>query len=281
MRISTHRTTDLVPYTWQTVGSRGLFSEGQALMRALEDLKSQIRKVAAQVFHVHEDQLEFRDGKVCVVGESKECISLQEMAQGYMLPNGETLHGPLIGRGSHTPSRTTLLDPETGAGRPAPFYTFGAGAVEVEVNLLTMEVRVRKAVLVLDTPALNPGLAEGQGYGGMVMGISIALNEALKFDDKGRLLNPNLTDYKVARVGDIPDEMIVHFLGVGQKDAPFGAKGIGELTMIPWPAAIANAVYRAIGVRIRELPMNRDVLLREVLKQKPELIEKLRKELIG
>ena len=113
------------------------------------------------------------------------------------------------------------------------------------------------------------------------MGISIALNEALVFDDRGRLLNPNLTDYKVSRIGDIPKEMKVVFLGVGQKDAPFGAKGIGELTMIPWPAAIANAVYNAIRVRIRELPLNRDRLLTEVKKQRPELIEELRRYLIG
>ena len=113
------------------------------------------------------------------------------------------------------------------------------------------------------------------------MGISIALNEETKFDNKGRLLNPNLTDYKIARVKDIPDEIINEFLGIGQKDAPFGAKGIGELTMLAWPAAIANALREALGIRITELPVTADRLLEIIKKHRPDLIEKLRKSLLG
>ncbi len=279
IRISPERRTDMVPYTWQTVGSRGLFSEGQALIRALEDLKSQIKKVAAQVFRVFEDQIEIRDGKACVVGEPWECISLAEMALGYMYPNGNTIGGPLIGRGSHVPVRTSIPDPETGKSVPAPFYTFGAGAVEVEVDLITGRVKVLKAVMVLDTPAINPLLVAGQVYGGTVMGINIGLLEELKFDKNGRLMNPNFTDYKLARAADIPEEMIFKCLGVGQKDAPYGAKGVGELTMLPWPAAIANAIANAIGVELYELPMKPDKIIEEVKKQRPELLEKVREAL--
>ncbi len=279
IRVAPERRTDMVPYTWQTVGSRGLFSEGQALLRALEDLKSQIKKVAAQVFRVFEDQIEIRDGKACVVGEPWECISLAEMALGYMYPNGNTIGGPLIGRGSHVPVRTSIPDPETGKSVPAPFYTFGAGAVEVEVDLLTGRVKVLKAVMVLDTPAINPMLVAGQVYGGTVMGINIALLEELKFDKNGRLMNPNFTDYKLARAADIPEEMVFKCLGVGQKDAPYGAKGVGELTMLPWPAAIANAIANAIGVEIFELPMKPDKIIEEVKKQRPELLEKIKEAL--
>ncbi len=279
VRIAPERRTDMVPYTWQTVGSRGLFSEGQALLRALEDLKRQIRKIAAQVFRVFEDQIEIRDGKACVVGEPWECISLAEMALGYMYPNGNTIGGPLIGRGSHVPVRTSIPDPETGKSVPAPFYTFGAGAAEVEVDLLTGRVKVLKAVMVLDTPAINPMLVAGQVYGGVVMGINIALLEELKFDKNGRLMNPNFTDYKLARAADIPEEMIYKCLGVGQKDAPYGAKGVGELTMLPWPAVIANAIANAIGVEIFELPMKPDKIIEEVKKQRPELLEKIKEAL--
>ncbi len=279
IRIAPERRTDMVAYTWQTVGSRGLFSDGQALIRALEDLKSQIRKIAAQVFRVFEDQIEIRDGKACVVGEPWECISLAEMALGYMYPNGNAIGGPLIGRGSHVPVRNTIPDPETGKSVPAPFYTFGAGAVEVEVDLISGRVKVLKAVMVLDTPAINPMLVAGQVYGGTVMGINIALIEELKFDENGRLLNPNFTEYKVARAGDIPDEMIFKTLGVGQKDAPYGAKGVGELTMLPWPAAVANAIANAIGVELYELPMKPDKIIEEVKKQRPELLEKVKEAL--
>ena len=280
VRVSPARSTDSVAYTWQTVGSRGLFSEGQALLRAIDDLKNQAKEIASLVFRVFRDEVEVSEGKACVKGKPWECITLAEMALGYTLPNGRAIHGPLIGRGSHVPSQTTYLDPETGKGEPKPFMTFGTGAVEVEVDLLTMRVKVLKAVTVLDTPVINPGLALGQVYGGAVMGISITLNEELKVDPEGRLLNPNFTDYKVARAEDIPDEMVAEFLGVGQKNAPYGAKGIGELTMIPWPAAIANAIHNAIGVRINELPITPDKLLQAVMRQRPELLEALEKELL-
>lgn len=279
VRIAPIRSTDMVPYTWQTVGSRGLFSEGQALLRALEDLKTQIKKVAAQILRVFEDQIEIKDGKACVKREPWECVTLAEIALGYMFPNGNTIGGPLIGRGSHVPVRNTMADPETGQCVPAPFYTFGAGAVEVEVDLITGNVKVLKAVLVMDTPVINPLLAEGQAYGGIVMGVNLALREELVFDDKGRLLNPNFTDYKLARAADIPEEMIVKFLGVPQSDAPYGAKGIGELTMLAWPAAIANAISNALGVEIYELPLKPDTIIKAVKEQKPELLEKIKEAL--
>ena len=281
VRVSPLRPTNLVPYTWQTVGSRGLYSDGQALMRALDDLKSQIRKVAAQIFKVFEDEIEIKDGKAYVKGKPWDSVTLAEIALGYMFPDGETIHGPLIGRGSHVPVQTTFLDPETGAGEPKPFITFGAGAVEVEVDLLNMQVKVIRAATVYDTPVINPGLAYGQVYGGLIMGMGLALTEQLVFDDHGRLLNPNLTDYKVFRAGDIPKEIKAEFLGVGQRNAPYGAKGIGELTMLAWPAAIINAIYDAIGVRVKETPVTPDKLLKEIKEQKPELLEEVRKQLLG
>ncbi len=276
VRVAPIRSTDMVAYTWQTVGSRGLFSEGQALLRALDDLREQIREVASKALRVNKELIVVRDGKACIEGEPWKCVSLEEIALGYTFPDGTAVGGPLIGHGSYVPAGNTYLDPETGAGKPAPFYTFGAGAVEVEIDLLTMEVRVLRAVIVYDTPVINPGLALGQSYGGIVMGVSIALSEKLVFDSKGRLLNNSFTDYKIARAGDTPEEMIVEFLGVGQGDAPYGAKGIGELSMEPWPAAIANAIYNAIGVRIRELPINHDTLLKTIREQRPDLLKRLR-----
>ena len=292
VRVSPARSTDMVAYTWQTVGSRGLFSDGQAVLRAVEDIKDQAREVASTVFGVHKSLIEVGEGKACVKGEPWHCISLAEMALGYMLPNGKTVGGPLIGRGSYVPAENVLTDPETGQvydeGHLAPFYTFGAGAVEIELNLLTGEVKVLKVASVFDTPALNPGLAEGQVIGGAVMGINIALREEIKYDVEGRykgifptgmLLNPCLSGYIVARAGDIPMEFRYKFLGVKQEDAPYGAKGIGELVMIPWPAAIANAVYNAIGVRIRELPLSPDRVIAEIKKHRPELLEEAEKHL--
>ncbi|RLG85474.1 MAG: xanthine dehydrogenase family protein molybdopterin-binding subunit, partial [Thermoprotei archaeon] len=292
VRIAPIRSTDTVAYTWQTVGSRGLFTDGQALMRALEDLKRKIRVVASNIFRVSEDRIEIKDGKACVSGEPHHCVTLDQLALGYMLPSGMTIGGPLMGVGTHVPDRNVLTDPETGQvledGHLAPFYTFGAGAVEIELNLLTGEIKVLKVVTVFDTPALNPGLAEGQAIGGAVMGINIALRETIIYDEEGKykglfpegmLLNPCLSNYVLFRAADIPEEFKIKFLGVKQKDAPFGAKGIGELVMIAWPAALANAVRRAIGIRITELPLSPDRIIREIKKHKPELLKDVEKYL--
>ena len=286
IRISPHRRTDMVPYTWQTVGSRGLFSESMSLLMACEDLKQQIKEVASRAFNVNKDMIDVREGKACVIGESWHCIPIEKLALGYTNKEGIVVGGPLIGRGYYVPPRNVLTDPETGQvledGHLAPFYTFGAGGVGIEVNLLTGEIRVVKAVIVLDTPEVNPGLAEGQVIGGAVMGINIALREELKYDINGEykgiypdgmLLNPCLTGYILARAGDIPDKFEWRFLGVRQKDAPYGAKGIAELTMIPWPAAVANAVYNALGVRITEFPITPERVISELRRQRPELLE--------
>jgi CO/xanthine dehydrogenase Mo-binding subunit len=292
IRISPHRSTDMVPYTWQTVGSRGLFSEGMSVIMACEDVIEQVKEVASITFDVNKNMVEYSDGKACVKGEPWHCITLKEAALGYMNPKGITVGGPLIGRGYYVPPRNVLTDPETGQvleeGHLAPFYTFGAGGVEIEINLLTGEIKVLKAVSVYDTPEVNPGLAEGQVIGGTVMGLNIAMRERLIYDEEGKykdvfpegmLLNPCLTGYLLARAGDIPEKMEYKFLGVKQKDAPFGAKGIAELTMIPWPAALANAIYNAIGVRITELPITPDKLIEEIRKQRPELLEQAEKYL--
>ena len=287
IRVSPHRQTDMVPYTWQTVGSRGLFSESMSLLMACNDLKEQIKEAASVAFTVNKEMIEVKNGKACVIGESWHCIPIEKLALGYMNEKGVTVGGPLIGRGYYVPPRNVLTDPETGQvmeeGHLAPFYTFGAGGVEIEINVLTGEIKVLKAVTVLDTPEVNPGLAEGQVIGGAVMGINIALREEIKYDVRrefrgiypdGMLLNPCLTGYIVARAGDIPDKFEWKFLGVKQKDAPYGAKGIAELTMIPWPAAIANAVYNGIRVRITDLPLTPERVVAEIKKQRPELLEK-------
>ncbi len=290
IRVAPIRSTDMVPYTWQTVGSRGLFTDGQALVNALNDLKRKIRAVASKIFNVEEYEIEIGDGKACVKGEPEKCVELKDLALGYMQPTGITIGGPLIGAGAHVPERNVLTHPETGQileeGHLAPFYTFGAGAVEIEINLLTGDIRVLKVVSVFDTPALNPGLAEGQVIGGAVMGINIALREKLLFDVKGEykglfpegmLLNPCLSNYIVSRAADVPKDFKIKFLGVGQSDAPYGAKGIGELAMLAWPAAIANAVYNALKIRITELPLSPDKIIDEIKKKRPELLEEAEK----
>ncbi len=279
--------TDANAYTWQTVGSRSTFQDGNAVLMAARDAKRKILEIASQVLHVRPENLELRDEKVCVKGEPWECVSLQEVVFGYTYPNGHAIGGPVIGVGYHIPERRTYLDPTTGRapdgspGAPTIFITFGAQAVEIELDLLTGKVEVLRYAGAFDIgKAINPLLVKGQIYGGAVMAMSLGLFEELRYGKDGRLLNPNLTDYKVARAGDIPKEMIPIIIENPQADGPYGARGLAENVMIALPAAIANAIYNAIGVNIYEMPMTPENILKAIKEQKPELIEKAKKALM-
>ena len=288
VHITWMNSTEWMPYTWQTVGSRSTFTVGQALLRAVEDAKRQIFDIASAVLKVPADQLELADGKVYVKGEPWMSIPLTEIVNGYTFPNGQVLGGPIIGRGIHSPGILSYLDPDTGQALPinpetghsepghaTVFYTFGSTAVEVELDLLTGDIKVLKATQVYDIGRLiNPLTAKGQAIGGLIMGMSRALYEELIFDDSGGVANPNFSFYYVARAKDIPDDIRIKFLETPQADGPFGARGFSENVMIAVIPAIANAIERATGVSITELPMTHERVWRAIKEQRPDLIEK-------
>jgi len=266
--------TDRNAYTWQTVGSRGLFSDGIALLRAVDDAKDQIRTMASVVFKVPKDDLEISDGYVFSKSHPWVKKELKEFANGYTFDDGTCIGGPVIGRGSYAPVLNTFLD-ENGHGSNTVFHTFGATAVEAEINLITGEIKIIKAVQVFDIgKIINLMGLIAQADGGFIMGLGSALFEEIKFDDSGWVLNPNLTHYYIPRITDINFEIKEKFLETPQKDGPFGARGIGEHVMIGVAPAIANAVYNATGVKINELPMNAENIWRQITSQKPELFYK-------
>ena len=256
VKVVPFRHTDLTPYSWQTVASRNLFMEGRAVLRAIQDMKEQILEVASQVLRAPKEDLIIKDEKVMVRGRPQWSVALSDIVMGYVYPNGNTIGGPIIGRGYYVPTRLTYLDPETGQGYPALKWTFGAQAVDIEVDLETGMIKVLKLVSAFDVgKAINPQLVLGQVYGGGVQSLSLGMWEGYVYDDKGRLLNPNLTDYKIARAGDIPLEHEAIIIENPQSDGPYGARGIGELTMLSVAPAIANAIYDAVGVDIKNLPL--------------------------
>jgi carbon-monoxide dehydrogenase large subunit len=292
VHLSWMNSTEWNPYTWQTVGSRSLFTVGQALLEAAEDAKKQILDVASKVLKVKPDELEIADGKVFVKGEPWASIPLSEVVMGYTFANGQVYGGPIIGRGKHFPT-LSYLDPDTGqalpmnaeTGHPEPghitvFYTFGSTAVEVELDLLTGEIKVLKATQVYDLGrVINPLTATGQAIGGLVMGMSRALFEEIIFDDTGGVANPNFSFYYIARAKDVPDDIRVKFLETPQANAPFGARGFSENVMIAVIPAIANAIQRATGVEITELPITNERVWKAIRQQRPDLIEKAMKAL--
>ncbi len=275
VRVDAIRDTGKSAYTWQTVGSRGLFTDGVATLRACEDAKRQILELAAQVLRLPAEELELTEGGVKAKGRPWVAIPLRDLVFGYVYPNGNTIGGPVVGRGHYTSSLNSFLDPQTGQGVPTIFHTFGGTAVEIELDLVTGAIEVEKAVQVFDVgKAINPLLLKMQLDGGFIMGMSIALFEKIKFDDQGWVTNPNFTSYYIARMKDTPKEFSSRFVETPQYDGPLGARGIGELSMISVASAISNAIYRSIGVKLNDLPMNPEAVWAAISAQKPELLAK-------
>jgi CO/xanthine dehydrogenase Mo-binding subunit len=156
---------------------------------------------------------------------------------------------------------TDKIDPETGMGQVHPDYTFGAHAVEVAVDTETGEVTVLKSIGAHDVgQAINPAAVEGQIEGGAAQGQGYALSEELIYRE-GRLVTPSLGEYLIPTVMDVPavkSIILESRSGLG----PFGAKGIGEPALTPVAPAIANAVADAIGVRIYDLPITPEKIVR-------------------
>ena len=150
-----------------------------------------------------------------------------------------------------------VINPETDGVR---FHCFRTGGNEVEVDLETGMVKVLRVVAAHDVgKAINPMGCEQQIEGAVIMGLSNTLYEEFKMDN-GRILNDTLADYKLATMQELP-EIVTILVESVQKEGPFGAKGIGEPAAAPTAPAIANAIYNAIGVRIKELPITPDKIL--------------------
>jgi CO/xanthine dehydrogenase Mo-binding subunit len=259
VKVVTRRESDFSPYSWQTVASRGLFMDGNAVLDAIEDAKDQIKSTAAELLKVSKDSLVIANERVYVRGKPDKGMPLSAVATAGVYPDGRGIHGPVLGYGVYTAENLTNLDPETGQGRPALVWTFGAQGAEIEVDMETGDIKILKIVTALDLgKAINPQLVEGQIYGGVVQGLGTALTEEFVFDDKGKLLNNNLTDYKLLRTQDIPEKFVPILIENPQRNAPHGARGIGEHTTISIAPAVANALYNAIGVDIFNLPMSRE-----------------------
>ena len=172
----------------------------------------------------------------------------------------------IIGRGSYNP-KTTPIDFRTGEGNVSGSYGFEAQIAEVEVNTSTGDVTILKMWDAHDIgKAINPQSVEGQIEGSLAMGIGYSFMENLRFDKKGRPANGNFANYRLPRSMGLPpmESILVETL---DPEGPFGAKGMGEASLLPTSAAIANAIYDAIGVRIKELPITPDKIIK-ALKEK-------------
>jgi CO/xanthine dehydrogenase Mo-binding subunit len=178
------------PYDWQTVASRFAVMGGNAVIEAARDCLQQIRQTAAQVLRCPESDLCCEDETVYVRHAPHQKIAYQQLVMGYTFPDGNSIGGPVIGRGRYIAQGLTHLDAETGQGKAALNWTYGAHGVDVEVDVETGDLEVLRIASCFDAGrVLHAGLARTQVEGGVVQGIGSALIEALRFDGEGRLQN--------------------------------------------------------------------------------------------
>ncbi|MHC6180058.1 xanthine dehydrogenase family protein molybdopterin-binding subunit [Clostridium sp. JNZ X4-2] len=249
--------TDSATYDWQTVASRMTILGGNAVLQACDDIEEQIFDVGAIVLRASKRDLALGDECVYVKQFPENKVFYKEMAVGYTYPNGNGIGGPLIGRGKYIAQGLTILDKETGQGRPALDWTYGAHAFEIEVDINTGDIKILKVVTAIDLGhVINKMLVKGQMVGGIIQGIGTALSETLKYDSQGRLLTRSFVDYKIPTMKDLPELVKVHFIETPQLDGPYGARGCAEHPMISVTSAIGNAIADATGAELFETPFS-------------------------
>jgi CO/xanthine dehydrogenase Mo-binding subunit len=248
--------TLLLPYDAGSVASRVTYIAGNAVRLAAEAARRELLEAAAAILGVDPSGLACEAGVISLAGFPERQVTVAEAAAKALLTFGH----PPIGTGTFNPA-TTLLDPETGHGKPYGTYVYAAQVVDVAVDTETGEVTVSRVVAVHDLGrAINPLLVEGQVRGGVAMGVGYALMEELLLRN-GQVANPDFTDYILPTALDVP-EIVVDLVEVPDPDGPFGAKGVAEPALLPTAPAIVNAIRDAVGVTIRDLPATPEKVLR-------------------
>ena len=239
--------TDISPYDSGSYASSTTYATGNAVIQACGELRKRIHAFGAQMLGVSEEESDF-DGEKVRTEDGKE-VTLQQIA-------GKATCGVC--------SELQVVKEYSSPISPPPFM---AGAAEVEIDKETGQIDVIDYVGVIDcgTP-INPNLARVQAEGGIGQGIGMVLYEDVQYTDKGKIRNNSFMQYKIPNRMDIP-KVRIEFESSYEKTGPFGAKSIGELVIDTPCPAIANAVYNATGVRVRELPITPEKVAMGILEQ--------------
>ena len=241
--------TDSIGYTETTDGSRTTFSTGIAACEAAKDAVGQMIKRAAEIWDVDGDSVEFVEGHFRSKADPELNMGFKELA------------GQLEGTGGRVLGRASLHNRGSGG-------AFCGNIVDVEADPETGKVNVLRYTAFQDAgKAVHPSYVEGQMQGGSVQGIGWALNEEYYMNEDGTMANSSLLDYRMPTVLDLPmiDTVIIEVPNPGH---PFGVRGVGEASIVPPTAAMANAIHHAIGVRTNRLPMNPAAVMEAVWQKK-------------
>ena len=240
--------TDSIGFTSLTAGSGVTFKTGWAAIQAANDIKQQLVARAALIWETDPENVEYVNGALQHKSDPELRMTFKQIA-----PRLNETGGPVVGRGNVNPR---------GAGGSA-----AATLVDLEIDPETGKVQVLRCTVFQDAgKAVHPSYVEGQMQGGTVQGLGWALNEEYFMSDNGELVNSSLLDYRMMTSLDIPmiDTVIVEAANPGH---PFGVRGVGEASIVPPMAAVANAVHHATGLTMDQLPISPGVLVAAIQDQ--------------
>ncbi|MBW2453560.1 MAG: xanthine dehydrogenase family protein molybdopterin-binding subunit [Deltaproteobacteria bacterium] len=280
--------TSTCPWDLGTHASRGAFTAGNALLLAAAKLRDKLFDAAVELYPplveralrswmqenpdtaptdfdwrsaVARDRFELRDD-VLFLRDTPDlpwlAVDVAKLIRAAHFREGG---GEMFTVEAFYDPPSELPDWERGVGNMSACYAFGTQGVEVEVDTGTGDVRILKFVVILDVGrVINPQALRGQVMGALAQGVGYALYEQV-ITDEGRVLNANFTDYKIPTAVEMDFPVELDFLETNEPTGPYGAKGIGEPGLTPTAPAIANAIYDAVGVRVRDLPITPEKLL--------------------
>jgi CO/xanthine dehydrogenase Mo-binding subunit len=246
------RDTDVTPYDMGTLGSRSLFHMGHAVRIAAEEVRSKLAALAREVG-------EPEGSNISIADLFKKKFGMQA--------------GNIVGSGTYKPDYVPGA-PGTGlTPNVTPFWMVGGAGVEVEVDTETGHVRIAKIVNVIDCgKRINPRIVETQISGASLMQLGFTMFEKMHLDG-GQVTNASLADYKIPGMLDVPAVMVNEAIDAYQHNGPFGAKGAGESATLCLSPAIANAIDDAVGVRLMELPLTPEAVLRALREKNGKPLE--------
>jgi CO/xanthine dehydrogenase Mo-binding subunit len=250
--------TSVTPFDRSSTSSRTTFHMGAVVKEASLDVRRQLLDMAGAVIEAHPSDLEARDGAVAVKGSPDRRLTFGQVITAFY--GGP---GAVLGKGVfNTKPLYDTMNAETGqSSRPSIFWMYAATGIEADVDPETGQITIAKMASAADAgKAINPLACIQQIEGSAIMGLGMALMEEVAFDG-GRTLNPTFLDYKIPTSVDVPasDAIIVES---GGDEGPYGAKGIGESALAPVPAALGNAVFDAVGVQVKDLPLRAEKVYR-------------------
>jgi xanthine dehydrogenase molybdenum-binding subunit len=257
-----HSDTDVCPWDVGAHASRTTFIAGNAALGAAKKIKARLLEMGAKELDLPLERLILNEQ--CIVDREEP---EKRIAIAKLLRKAHFSHGGQMLMAEHFYDPVNENMGKDFKGNMSMTYTFGSHGVRVKVDQETGKIQILKYVAAHDVgKAINPMLLEGQVYGGVLMGLGYALTEQVILE-KGENMNPNFRDYKILTAKDVvPIEAPV--LETYDEDGPYGAKGIGEPGCVPTAPAVANAIYDAIGVRIKDLPITPERILAAIREKK-------------